>query len=92
MRYLVQKHQLPDHWYPSDLEKRAKINEYLDWHHQNLRVGAGHTIYNQARILSSKFLAFLAMLMSAAVSYAPLASTESGEAGSLRIEHFLLCM
>ena len=51
MKYLVQKHQLPDHWYPSDLEKRAKINEYLDWHHQNLRVGAAHTIFQQVRNL-----------------------------------------
>ncbi len=49
MKYLAQKYSIPDHWYPSDLEKRAKINEYLDWHHQNLRVGAAHTIFHQAR-------------------------------------------
>ena len=45
MRYLVQKHKLPDHWYPADLQKRVKIDEYLDWHHLNLRVGAAHTIF-----------------------------------------------
>ncbi|KAI3956835.1 hypothetical protein MKW92_042405 [Papaver armeniacum] len=28
-----------DHWYPSDLKKRAKINSVLDWHHSNLRRG-----------------------------------------------------
>ncbi|KAI3933282.1 hypothetical protein MKW92_037103 [Papaver armeniacum] len=28
-----------DHWYPSDLQKRAKINSVLDWHHSNLRRG-----------------------------------------------------
>ncbi|KAL6979593.1 Glutathione S-transferase theta-1 [Sarracenia purpurea var. burkii] len=29
-----------DHWYPSDLSKRAKIESVLDWHHSNLRRGA----------------------------------------------------
>ncbi|KAM7525737.1 hypothetical protein LguiA_015639 [Lonicera macranthoides] len=29
-----------DHWYPSDLFKRAKIHSVLDWHHTNLRRGA----------------------------------------------------
>ncbi|KAI3933280.1 hypothetical protein MKW92_037101 [Papaver armeniacum] len=28
-----------DHWYPSDVAKRAKINSVLDWHHSNLRRG-----------------------------------------------------
>ena len=45
MRYLVQKYKLPDHWYPSEPQRRAKIDEYLDWHHQNLRVGAAHTLF-----------------------------------------------
>ncbi|KAF9623919.1 hypothetical protein IFM89_006646 [Coptis chinensis] len=30
-----------DNWYPADLRKRAKINSVLDWHHSNLRRGAG---------------------------------------------------
>lgn len=29
-----------DHWYPKDPAKRAKVDEYLDWHHSNLRQGA----------------------------------------------------
>ncbi|KAI4372235.1 hypothetical protein MLD38_010491 [Melastoma candidum] len=29
-----------DHWYPSDLFKRAKVQSVLDWHHRNLRQGA----------------------------------------------------
>ncbi|KAI3958448.1 hypothetical protein MKW98_011136 [Papaver atlanticum] len=34
-----------DHWYPSDLQKRAKINSVLDWHHSNLcRGGVGIVI------------------------------------------------
>ncbi|KAI8569515.1 hypothetical protein RHMOL_Rhmol02G0284700 [Rhododendron molle] len=31
---------VPDHWYPIDLHKRAKIESVLDWHHLNLRHGA----------------------------------------------------
>ncbi|XP_075508186.1 glutathione S-transferase T1-like [Primulina tabacum] len=26
-----------DHWYPADVQKRAKIHSVLDWHHSNLR-------------------------------------------------------
>ncbi|XP_050227960.1 glutathione S-transferase T1-like [Mercurialis annua] len=29
-----------DHWYPADVQKRAKIHSVLDWHHSNLRRGA----------------------------------------------------
>ncbi len=47
MKYLVCKHKLPDHWYPADLQQQAKIDEYLHWHHANLRVGAAHTIFNK---------------------------------------------
>jgi glutathione S-transferase len=32
-------------WYPSDMRKRAKINMYLDWHHQNTRAHLFRHIY-----------------------------------------------
>ncbi|KAG5058563.1 hypothetical protein JHK82_013544 [Glycine max] len=32
---------IADHWYPSDLYRRAKIISVMDWHHSNLRHGAG---------------------------------------------------
>ncbi|KAJ6714479.1 GLUTATHIONE S-TRANSFERASE T1-RELATED [Salix viminalis] len=35
-----------DHWYPTDLFKRAKINSVLDWHHSNLRRGAAEYVKN----------------------------------------------
>ena len=47
MTYLVRKYKLPDHWYPSDLQKRAKIDEYLHWHHMFLRRGAAHTVFQK---------------------------------------------
>ncbi|XP_072051507.1 uncharacterized protein [Amphiura filiformis] len=36
-KYLASKYQTADHWYPSDLKKRAKVDELLDWHHTNIR-------------------------------------------------------
>ncbi|XP_019195780.1 PREDICTED: glutathione S-transferase T1-like [Ipomoea nil] len=35
-----------DHWYPSDLFKRAKIDSVLDWHHSNLRRGSARYVFN----------------------------------------------
>ncbi|XP_010215724.1 PREDICTED: glutathione S-transferase theta-1-like [Tinamus guttatus] len=35
--YLARKFKTPDHWYPSDLQKRARVDEYLSWQHANIR-------------------------------------------------------
>ncbi|XP_053557947.1 glutathione S-transferase theta-1 [Bombina bombina] len=35
--YLARKFNTPDHWYPSDLQKRALVDEYLAWQHTNTR-------------------------------------------------------
>jgi len=41
LRYLTQKYNLPEHWYPSnDLQKQARIEEYLHWQHLNTRMQA----------------------------------------------------
>ena len=40
MRYLAdsRRHEIKaDHWYPSDLHVRAKVDEYLDSHHYHFR-------------------------------------------------------
>ncbi|PKI45507.1 hypothetical protein CRG98_034098 [Punica granatum] len=37
---------VPDHWYPADLFRRAKIQSVLDWHHSNLRQGAVGYVLN----------------------------------------------
>ncbi|XP_030316433.1 glutathione S-transferase theta-1-like [Calypte anna] len=42
--YLARKFKTPDHWYPSDLEKRARVDEYLSWQHINIR-GKGSKLF-----------------------------------------------
>ena len=55
MRYLANTRpdHIPDHFYPSnDLRLRAKVDEYLDWHHLHLREGS-------VRLVFKKYFAFL---------------------------------
>ena len=50
LRYLVTKYKLPDHWYPADVAKRARVDEYLSWHCSNLRIGAAELIFSKVAI------------------------------------------
>uniref|UniRef100_A0A663MBN8 glutathione transferase n=1 Tax=Athene cunicularia TaxID=194338 RepID=A0A663MBN8_ATHCN len=48
--YLARKFKTPDHWYPSDLQKRARVDEYLSWQHVNIR-GKGIWALCSGRVL-----------------------------------------
>ena len=38
LKYLAQKYKVAEEWYPrQDIAKQAKVNEFLDFHHQNTR-------------------------------------------------------
>ncbi|XP_039906419.1 glutathione S-transferase theta-1-like [Simochromis diagramma] len=39
LEYLMQKYSgsVADHWFPADLQQRARVNEYFSWQHMNLR-------------------------------------------------------
>nr|XP_006121720.1 glutathione S-transferase theta-1-like isoform X1 [Pelodiscus sinensis] len=43
--YLSRKYNTPDHWYSSDLQKRARVDEYLSWHHNSFRRIAPKTLW-----------------------------------------------
>lgn len=45
--YLCENFKTSDNWYPKQANYRAKVNEYLHWHHSNTRVAFGHHIYNK---------------------------------------------
>ncbi|TNV76123.1 hypothetical protein FGO68_gene7360 [Halteria grandinella] len=41
LRYVTHKYPslVPEHWYPTDPVARARVDQYLDWHHSNMRQG-----------------------------------------------------
>ena len=47
LRYLCSSRKLPDHWYPQELKTRAKVDQYLDWHHSTIRAGSTGWFFNQ---------------------------------------------
>ncbi|XP_037536742.1 glutathione S-transferase theta-2 [Nematolebias whitei] len=37
LKYLAMTCDIPEHWYPRQLEQRARVDEYTAWHHTNTR-------------------------------------------------------
>ncbi|XP_055511929.1 glutathione S-transferase theta-3-like [Leucoraja erinacea] len=37
LKYLAGKYKTPDHWYPANLQQRARVDEYLAWQHTAIR-------------------------------------------------------
>jgi len=46
MRYIASKYKMDDHWYPADLVTRARIDQFLDWHHTYLRRGSSQLVFS----------------------------------------------
>ncbi|RDD46532.1 Glutathione S-transferase theta-1 [Trichoplax sp. H2] len=55
IQYLAKKYSTPDHWYPKEIRARARINEYLAWHHFNTRTN-GATGYFIALFIKPRYL------------------------------------
>ncbi|XP_027625283.1 glutathione S-transferase theta-2B [Tupaia chinensis] len=45
--YLSRKYQTADHWYPPDLQARARVHEYLGWHADYIRGTFGVPMWTQ---------------------------------------------
>ncbi|KAJ8285763.1 hypothetical protein GJAV_G00030660 [Gymnothorax javanicus] len=50
LKYLAQKFKTPDHWYPTDLQKRARVNEYLSWQHTAMRLHGSKVFWFRAMV------------------------------------------
>ena len=37
MRYLAREKEVEDHWYPVDSRAQARVDEYMEWQHLNIR-------------------------------------------------------
>ncbi|XP_040897558.1 glutathione S-transferase theta-2 [Toxotes jaculatrix] len=37
LKYLATVYDVPEHWYPRQPERRARVDEYTAWHHSNTR-------------------------------------------------------
>ncbi|GMH40943.1 hypothetical protein BSKO_08847 [Bryopsis sp. KO-2023] len=46
LSYLAELHEdiVPDHWFPKDLKRRAKVNSVCHWYQTALRPGAAYTV------------------------------------------------
>ena len=47
MTYLTASYQVPDHWYPSNLESLSRIEEWTD---PNIRAGAAGYFNNKVAV------------------------------------------
>ncbi|XP_019619592.1 PREDICTED: glutathione S-transferase theta-1-like isoform X2 [Branchiostoma belcheri] len=47
LKYLAVRYVVPDHWYPSDLRLRARVDEYMAWQHMNTRFNAAGLFWKE---------------------------------------------
>lgn len=52
--YLSRKFKTPDHWYPQDLQARARVDEYLAWQHTALRSSCTRVLWQ--KVIIPKFV------------------------------------
>ncbi|GJQ73309.1 GstT1 [Trypoxylus dichotomus] len=52
LRYLAREKDLPENLYPKDSKKQARVDEFLEWQHNNLRLSCG--MYFQLKYLIPK--------------------------------------
>lgn len=38
LRYVEREYKIPDFWYPKDSHQRARVDEYMEWQHNNTRL------------------------------------------------------
>ena len=58
LKYLAEKFRTPDHWYPADLQKRARVNEYLAWQHTAIRAHGSKVFWFRVSLRSLSLRVF----------------------------------
>ncbi|XP_062038450.1 glutathione S-transferase theta-1 isoform X2 [Lepus europaeus] len=76
--YLTHKYKVPDHWYPQDLQARARVDEYLAWQHTALRRSCLRALWHKFCCFPHQvmFPVFLGELVSPELLAATLAELE----------------
>lgn len=54
LRYLCRERNVPDHWYPKDSKRQAKVDEYLEWQHIDTRLNCA-MFFQQKYLLPTLF-------------------------------------
>ncbi|XP_035665215.1 glutathione S-transferase theta-1-like [Branchiostoma floridae] len=50
LKYLAVRYVVPDHWYPSDPQQRARVDEYMAWQHMNTRFNSAGLFWKEVMI------------------------------------------
>jgi glutathione S-transferase len=61
LSYLSDKHKKPD-WYPTDLQNRARVNEYNNWQHLNLRANGSMLFQTKVEMINFFCIQYLPFL------------------------------
>lgn len=48
--YLTRKYNTPSYWYPPDMKKRARVDEYLAWQISTIRAGTSKILWLKVRL------------------------------------------
>lgn len=49
LRYMTKKYPVDDFWYPKNPQDRARVDEYLSWTHNNIRIACGLAFFTKFR-------------------------------------------
>lgn len=49
LRYVLGKYKVDDFWYPANPKDQARIDEYLGWTHNNIRLRIGMSFFAKFR-------------------------------------------
>lgn len=49
LRYVLEKHPVEDFWYPENVKERARVDEYLSWAHNNIRMVIAMSFFSKFR-------------------------------------------